>query len=75
MPINCICHHIQPTKMGGTDEYDNLVIIKKDFHMLIHTKYPMKDPVKSHHVHTLDAKALKKLNTLRKVVGFQALVI
>lgn len=75
MPINCICHHIQPTKMGGTDEYDNLVIIEKDYHMLIHTKYPMKDPIKSQHVNTLDAKALKKLNTLRKVVGFQALVI
>lgn len=75
LPINCICHHIKPTKMGGTDEYDNLVIIKKDYHMLIHTKYPMNNPIYSHHVHTLDAKALKKLNTLRKVVGFQALVV
>ncbi|PGL67996.1 group II intron reverse transcriptase/maturase [Bacillus sp. AFS055030] len=75
MPSNCICHHILPTKMGGSDDYDNLVIIKKDFHNLVHTKNPMKDPIKLHHVNTLDTRAIKKLNRLRKVVGFQALVI
>ena len=75
MPINCVCHHILPTKMGGTDEYDNLVIIKKDYHTLIHTKFPMKDPAKVKLVYSLDEKVLKKLNKLRKVVGFQALVV
>ncbi|MEK5039513.1 group II intron reverse transcriptase/maturase [Sporosarcina sp. FSL K6-3457] len=75
LPINCVCHHILPTKMGGTDEYDNLVIIKKDYHTLIHTKFPMKDPTKVKLVYSLDEKAVKKLNKLRKVVGFQALVV
>ncbi|MCM1529697.1 MAG: group II intron reverse transcriptase/maturase [Alistipes sp.] len=30
------CHHKKPTSQGGTDEYNNLVIVHKDVHMLIH---------------------------------------
>ncbi|MCM1008365.1 MAG: HNH endonuclease [Ruminococcus flavefaciens] len=30
------CHHKKPTSQGGTDEYNNLVIVHKEVHMLIH---------------------------------------
>ena len=31
------CHHIIPIKLGGTDQYDNLVIVHKEIHKLIHS--------------------------------------
>lgn len=34
------CHHKKPTSQGGTDEYNNLVIVHKDVHMLIHAVKP-----------------------------------
>jgi len=30
------CHHIKSKKMGGTDDYKNLVILSSDIHHLIH---------------------------------------
>lgn len=30
------CHHIIPKKYGGTDEYHNLMLVKKEIHLLIH---------------------------------------
>lgn len=30
------CHHIHPRETGGTDKYDNLVIVHIDMHKLIH---------------------------------------
>ncbi|MGG3523465.1 group II intron reverse transcriptase/maturase [Bacillus pseudomycoides] len=30
------CHHYVPLELGGTDEYSNLRIIRKDIHRLIH---------------------------------------
>jgi len=30
------CHHKKPVKLGGDDEYANLVILNKDVHRLIH---------------------------------------
>ena len=31
------CHHKIPIKYGGNDEYDNLIIVHKDIHKLIHS--------------------------------------
>ncbi|QHW33401.1 group II intron reverse transcriptase/maturase (plasmid) [Paenibacillus rhizovicinus] len=31
------CHHFLPTNLGGTDKFNNLRIIHKDIHKLIHT--------------------------------------
>lgn len=31
------CHHKVPLKLGGSDKYDNLVIVHKDVHKLIHS--------------------------------------
>ena len=30
------CHHKTPIKYGGNDAYDNLIIVHKDIHKLIH---------------------------------------
>jgi hypothetical protein len=34
------CHHIVPRHVGGTDEYDNLVIVSGRMHQLIHANKP-----------------------------------
>lgn len=31
------CHHKVPKRLGGGDEYDNLVLIHEDIHKLIHS--------------------------------------
>jgi len=61
---NMECHHKTPKELGGTDEYRNLVWLRKDVHKLIHAtqtdiieKYLLKL--------NLDTKALKKVNSLR----------
>ena len=30
------CHHIIPKEFGGNDKFENLVIVHKDIHILIH---------------------------------------
>ena len=34
------CHHKLPKELGGTDEYQNLVIVSEDVHHLIHATNP-----------------------------------
>lgn len=33
---NIHCHHIIPRKLGGSDKYDNLLIISEEIHQLLH---------------------------------------
>ncbi|KSU89633.1 group II intron reverse transcriptase/maturase [Priestia flexa] len=68
-PFNAICHHKKPTAQGGTDDYDNLIIIKKDYHMLIHNNNPTTNPKYKAILETFDLKAIKNLNQLRTEVG------
>ena len=62
------CHHKIPKKQGGTDKYQNLVILHKDVHKLIHA-------VKQDTIDTYitlikpDNEMLKKINILRKTCG------
>ena len=35
------CHHYLPKSLGGDDKFDNLRIIHKDIHLLIHTTNKM----------------------------------
>jgi len=65
---NMECHHKKPRELGGTDDYNNLIWICTDAHKLIHivlgdTINKYMDKIK------LDTKGLKKLNSLRKLVG------
>ncbi len=56
-------HHKIPRKMGGTDEYDNLIIVHTEVHKLIHAT---SDEIISKYIYLIrDNKALKKLNILR----------
>ena len=34
------CHHKVPTENGGTDRYNNLIILHRDVHTLIHAVQP-----------------------------------
>ena len=68
-PHNAICHHIKPTGQGGSDEYHNLIIINKKYHMLIHNKDPLANEDYKKMLIKFDKKALSKLNKLRTEVG------
>ncbi len=65
---NMECHHKLPKKLGGTDEYENLVLINSDIHKLIHSK---KIETITKYLNFLDIEetALKKLNKLRVKAG------
>jgi RNA-directed DNA polymerase len=67
-------HHKVPKSKSGSDEYKNLIFIRKDVHKLIHSteettirKYLQKL--------NLDSEALKKINKLRKLVGNDEIVV
>lgn len=68
------CHHIIPTHLSGTDKYNNLIIIHKDIHKLIHAVE--KDIVLKYlYRFSLTEKQLKKLNDLRIKAGNSVLIV
>lgn len=62
------CHHIVPVWKGGSDKYQNLVLVSEKIHRLIHAtkaetiEYYMK-------ICKLNANQLKRLNRLRVLAG------
>lgn len=71
---NIHCHHKLPKYMGGKDNYQNLIIVHKDVHILIHaikqetiTLYLAKL--------NLNKEQINKLNSLRKLAGNEAIKI
>ena len=69
---NMHCHHKIPRKMGGTDEYNNLVIVEREVHTLIHA-VDEEVIAKLLGKLSLDKKKLAKLNTLRTKSGNKAI--
>jgi RNA-directed DNA polymerase len=65
---NMECHHRTPRCDGGTDEYKNLVWICSEAHKLIHAKHS-NIITKYQSTLSLDEKGLKRVNSLRKLVG------
>jgi RNA-directed DNA polymerase len=62
------CHHKNPKELGGTDEYKNLVWICYEAHKLVHVT--KQETVKRYlDLLQLDDKGLKRVNSLRKLVG------
>ena len=59
------CHHKIPKSKGGTDDYQNLILVTATVHKLIHATNAA--TIQKH----LQAckPNLKKLNVLRKLVG------
>ena len=66
------CHHKVPKKLGGKDNYQNLIIIHKDVHRLIHaTKQETISKYLS--LLKLNKQHISKVNKLRKMVGNEAI--
>lgn len=64
------CHHVIPKQLGGTDEFDNLRIIHKDIHKIIH----MKDMDKIKTLiskHKMSKKTINKINQFRMKIGME----
>lgn len=60
------CHHIIPMGKGGTDKYENLILVTETVHKLIHAK-SMPKIQEYLKLLNLDKKQLEKLNKLRKM--------
>ena len=67
-PKNIHCHHKIPRFMNGTDNYNNLLIVSKDIHILIHATLPQ---TINNYLNKLNLKKeeISKLNKLRLLVG------
>lgn len=65
---NVHCHHINPRKKDNNDSYDNLIIIDKGIHKLIHAtdqQIARKHLIK----YKLNDEQVKKVNKLRKALN------
>lgn len=66
------CHHKTPKKIGGTDNYDNLILVHMDIHKLIHAtdveliKY-YKERLK------LTKEQIEKINKLRSMIALNGI--
>ena len=65
---NMECHHIQPKSLGGLDNYNNLVLITKEVHKLIHSTQMETINKYLKYVPT-DKVTLEKLNKSRTRAG------
>lgn len=65
------CHHIIPKAQGGTDKYDNLILVLENVHRLIHAK---NHQTINRYLESLslDQKQLQKLNELRQKANLLA---
>lgn len=62
------CHHKTPRAKGGTDAYENLVLVTDQVHRLIHAAN--EDTVQEYlNLLNLDANQLSKINSLREKTG------
>jgi len=64
------CHHKVPKHLGGTDKYQNLVLVCEDVHRLIHATNPAVI-TKYMELLNLDQKQLKTLNNLRSLANVE----
>lgn len=61
---NIHCHHKLPKKSGGKDDYNNLIIVHKDVHKLIHAMQT-ETICKYLSILNLNKGQIKKINSLR----------
>ena len=64
------CHHKLPRHLGGTDAYENLILIKNSVHKLIHAS-KAETIFKYMDLLQLDIKQLIKVNHLRELASMQ----
>lgn len=62
------CHHKTPKSLGGSDKYNNLTLVLKDIHRLIHAKQP--DTIRKYlEICKLNKDEIARINNLRKQAG------
>ncbi|HAC4846978.1 HNH endonuclease signature motif containing protein [Listeria innocua] len=68
------CHHIVPVFLGGSDKYQNLIIVHQDIHRLIHAK---NDSTISFYLNKfkLSQAQIEKINQLRTKVKNSVLLV
>lgn len=66
------CHHKIPVKQGGKDNYNNLILLTDEVHILLHS---IEDNVIKHYMDILklNHNQLVKLNKMRKSIGLEAI--
>jgi inhibitor of KinA sporulation pathway (predicted exonuclease) len=72
-PFNFHCHHKVPKKLGGGDEYSNLIIVGIAVHRLIHATDKETIERNLSYIRPTSAQ-LKKINQLRKLCKLPELV-
>lgn len=67
---NMHCHHKIPVKQGGKDEYNNLILLTDEVHILLHS---VEDSVIKRYMDILklNHNQLVKINKLRKTIGLE----
>lgn len=66
------CHHKKPVSQGGNDRYENLIILHKDIHRLLHAT--KEETIKAYLSQLqLTYKQKAKLNKLRQLANLQAI--
>lgn len=66
------CHHKLPKYLGGTDEYNNLVLVDVDVHRLIHATDA--DTINKYlKLLSLTSEQIKKVNTLREIAQLDSI--
>lgn len=62
------CHHKTPIKSGGTDKYENLLLISENVHILLHATNS--ETIEKYFKKLcLDSKQRNKLNKYRQILG------
>jgi 5-methylcytosine-specific restriction endonuclease McrA len=68
------CHHKVPIKLGGTDEYENLMLVLEEVHKLIHTT--AQETINKYlTILNLTKDQLKKVNKLRKLARLEEITL
>lgn len=71
---NIHCHHKVPVKNGGTDKYENLIIIHKYIHILIHAT--TQETINKYlSMIEINEKSMIKLNKLRKKANNYTIIL
>ena len=66
------CHHKKPISQGGNDRYENLIILHKDIHRLLHAT--KEETIKAYLSQLqLTYKQKAKLNKLRRLANLKAI--
>ena len=67
------CHHKLPKHKGGSDKYENLVLVHDAVHKLLHAK--KKETIERYlALLKLTERELEKVNTLREIAGYAPIV-